>query len=87
MLTAAALAFVINIGGAVFNWIFQKVGRIGTQVFIFALALIGAVYWQYGQTMPGLSDIIQAAVVLFSMAVAFYEVILKYFPTFSGPAQ
>ena len=42
MLTAAALAFLLNIAGGVFNWIFQKAGRLTTQVVLFALALIGA---------------------------------------------
>jgi hypothetical protein len=85
MLTAAALAFLVNIGGAVFNWVFKKVGRGVTQGVIFALALIAAVYWQYGSAFPTLQNYISVAVVIFSMAVAFYEVILRYFPTFSGP--
>ncbi len=82
MLTAAGLAFLVNVGGAAFNWLFARVGRIGTQVAIFILALAAAIYWQYGAAY---SYIAQAAIVLFSMAVAFYEVLLRYFPAFSGP--
>lgn len=87
MLTAAALVFLINVGTAVFNWLFQRVGRFGTQVFIFALALIAALYWQYGTQFPSLQGYVQAAIVLFSLAVAFYEVLLRYFPAFSGPQE
>jgi len=85
MLTTAGLAFLINIGTAVFNWLFQKVGRVGTQVFIFVLALIGAAYAQYGSAFPSFQNDLAAAVILFSLAVAFYEVLLRYFPAFSGP--
>ena len=85
MLTAAALAFIINVATAVFNWVFQKVGRVGTQVFIFVLALGAAAYSQYGSQFPTFQNDLTAAIVLFSLAVAFYEVILKYFPAFSGP--
>jgi hypothetical protein len=85
MLTAAALAFLVNIGGAVFNWVFKKVGRIGTQVVIFALALLAAAYYQYSVDYPDVVATVQSAVVLFSIAVAFYEVVLNRFPIFSGP--
>ena len=85
MLTVSALAFLINVGTAVFNWVFQKVGRVGTQVFIFALALAGAAYAQYGSAFPTFQNELAAAVILFSLAVAFYEVLLRYFPLFSGP--
>lgn len=87
MLTAAALAFAINIGGGIFNWIFQKAGRLATQATIFVLALLAAVYWQYHGLVPGLADVITGAIVLFSMAVAFYEVLLGYFPAFAGPTD
>lgn len=85
MLTAAALAFLVNVGGAAFNWLFQRVGRVGTQVAIFILALATAGYYQYSVNFPDLVSVVQTAIVLFSMAVAFYEVILSYFPLFSGP--
>ena len=85
MLTVSALAFLINIGTAVFNWIFQKVGRVGTQIFIFVLALGGAAYAQYGSAFPTFQSYLTAAVILFSLSVAFYEVLLRYFPAFSGP--
>lgn len=87
MITAAALAFLVNVGGAVFNWIFQKAGRLTTQIVIFALALCAALYFQYGSLYPTLKETVQTAIVIFSLAVAFYEVILRYFPAFSGPQQ
>lgn len=86
MLTAAALAFLVNIGGALFNWIFQRAGRTATQVVIFALALIAAVYWQYSAAVPAVQNVVAAAILLFSLAVTFYEVLLGYFPLFKGPA-
>lgn len=85
MLTATALAFMVNIAGAAFNWLYQKSGRVTTQVVIFMLALIAAVYYQYLAHIPGIQEAVQMAIILFSMAVAFYEVILRYFPFFSGP--
>ncbi len=85
MLTGAALALAINVLTAVFNWVYQKAGRVVTQVFIFVLALIGAAYWQYHGLLPGVAALIAGAVAIFSLAVAFYEVILSYFPLFTGP--
>jgi hypothetical protein len=85
MLTAAALAFAVNLGGAIFNWIFQKVGRVGTQIVLFVLATAAALWYTYGSQFPGLGQLLQMALVIFSLAVAFYEVLLKYFPMFSGP--
>ncbi len=87
MLTAAGLAFLVNIGGAIFNWIYKKAGRFTTQCVIFALALLAALWFQYSAGYPQLQGILTSAVVLFSMAVAFYEVILGYFPVFSGPEK
>lgn len=86
MLTATALAFAVNIGGAVFNWVFQRVGRVWTQVAIFALAVLAAIYYQYSTDFPGIVNLVQVSVVIFSMAVAFYEVLLKQIASvFSGP--
>lgn len=82
MLTAAALALLVNVATGIFNWMFAKVGRVGTQIFIFVIALFAALYWQYGQAY---SEIVQTAIILFCMAVGFYEAILQYFPIFKGP--
>lgn len=87
MLTATALAFAVNIAGALFNWIFQKAGRVTTQVVIFSFALIAALYARYGSALPSLQEWVQTAIVIFSLAVSFYEVILNYFPAFSGPTN
>lgn len=85
MLTAAALAFLLNVAGGVFNWIFKKAGRLTTQVVLFVIALAVAMYWQYGTESPTLVNAVQIAIVLFSMSVGIYEVLLRYFPLFSGP--
>lgn len=85
MLTATALAFAVNVGGAVFNWIFKEVGRVGTQIVLFALALIAAFWYTYGANFPGIGNYLGIALTIFSLAVTFYEVLLRYFPMFSGP--
>lgn len=85
MLTAAALAFVINIAGAAFNWIYKEAGRFTTQVVLFMVALIAAGWYTYGNNFPGIGMYLGIALTIFSLAVTFYEVLLKYFPLFSGP--
>lgn len=84
MLTVSALAFLVNIGGAIFNWTYKEAGRVWTQVIIFALALIAALWYLYQGLVPNLQSYLTAAVGVFCLAVAFYEVILGYFPAFSG---
>ena len=81
------IIFAINIVTSIVKrWIFPKWGAIGTQVFAFGLALIGAVYWTYSSQVPGLEAIVASAIGLFSLAVTFYEVILQHIPLFKGPA-
>jgi hypothetical protein len=38
MITAAALAFLVNVGAAL-NWLVRDIGRIWTQVLLFCLAI------------------------------------------------
>lgn len=85
MLTATALAFAVNVAGAAFNWIFQRVGRVGTQIVIFVFALVAALWYTYSTSFPGVSQYLQITLVIFSLAVTFYEVLLGYFPAFKGP--
>ena len=81
------IMFAINIlTSIVKRWIFPKWGAFGTQVFAFALALIGATYWMYSSQVPGLEAVVAGAIGLFSLAVTFYEVILQHIPLFKGPA-
>lgn len=77
------IVFAINIlTSVVKKWIFPKWGKFGVQLFVFALALIGAAYLTYEAQIPGLSAVVAAAFGLFSLAVTFYEVILSYIPIF-----
>jgi len=86
-MTEIALVFLVNaITSVVKRWIFPKYGKFGVQVIAFALATIGAVYYTYHNEIPGLQNVVAAAISLFSLAVAFYEVILQYIPLFKGPA-
>ncbi len=81
------LVFGINIlTSIVKRWIYPKFGVVGTQVFGFVLAFIGALYWTYKAKIPGLENLITSAVALFALAVAFYEVILQHVPIFKGPS-
>jgi uncharacterized membrane protein len=73
IISVGALAFLVNVlTSLVKNFIQPKFGSIGVQVFAFILALIGAFYILYG-----------AAGAIFSVAVAYYEVILNKISVFS----
>jgi hypothetical protein len=83
MISGAALAFAINIlTSVVKNFILPKFGEIGIHVFAFALATIGALYFLYSDMIPGFSQAVQAAIAVFTTAVAFYEVVLKHLSSF-----
>lgn len=86
MLTGAVLAFVVNIVGAVINWSFVKIGRKATQACLFVIALGVALYYHYAPGFPGLVEWVGTAGIIFSAAVAIYEVFLNQFPVFSGPS-
>lgn len=85
MLTAAALTFAVNVATAVLKWLTGRIGKLGTQIVVFALALVAALFWTYQEQVPGLAAVIAAAIGIFSMAVAFYEVVLSRIPFFKGP--
>lgn len=82
-LPTVAVAFGVNVLTSVLKrWVYPRFGALGVQVTAFVLALIGAWYWLYGQNITQLSTIVTAAVALFSLAVALYEVILRHLPFF-----
>lgn len=88
ILSGAALVFGINIVTSVLkNWVFPKFGAFGVQVVAFVLALLGAFWVIYAAEFPGLQDLALAGGAVFSMAVAFYEVVLKHISFFrEGPS-
>lgn len=85
-MTEAALVLAVTIlTSFIKRWVYPKYGAIGTQVTAFVLALIGAIYYTYAQNIPGLKEVVTFAIGLFSISVAFYEVILQHIPIFKGP--
>lgn len=87
MISTTALVFAINIiTSALKKWIYPNFGATGVQVFVFIAATIGAFYSIYGGNYPGLKDLVMSAVGVFSLAVAFYEVILSKIPVFEQPS-
>lgn len=88
MITEIALVFLVNvITSFVKKWVYPKYGRIGTQVLAFLAALLGALYYTYSFKLPGLKAFVESALAIFSLAVAFYEVVLKYIPFFQGDSS
>jgi hypothetical protein len=84
IISVGALAFLVNVlTSLVKNFIQPKFGSIGVQVFAFILALIGAFYILYGANIPNLQSWVVAAGAIFSVAVAYYEVILNKISVFS----
>ena len=85
LLTVGALAFATNIlTSLVKRWVYPTYGAFGLQVIAFALALIGAFVFLYGNQFPGLMDLLVAGGIIFSTAVAFYEVVLQRIDVFKG---
>lgn len=68
------------------RWVIPKWGKFGVQVFVFILAAIAALYMTYSAGFPALTEIVEQAIKVFSLAVALYEVILKRFDFFKGQA-
>jgi hypothetical protein len=87
MITAAALAFAVNVANAVIRWAFGRFGKLATQVLVFVLATVAAVLWYYRLQIPGLLDLAKTVAIIFSLNVAFYEVALSRLSFFKGPAQ
>ncbi len=85
MVTAAAIVFAVNVFASILKrWVAPKFGRLGVQVTVFILAAIGALYASYHGQFPELKVWAEAALGVFSLSVAFYEVILSRLPVFKG---
>jgi hypothetical protein len=83
MVETSVIVLAVNILTAVARkWIFPKWGRLGVQVIAFVLALIGAAWVTYSGGFPGLIVIVEEGLKLLALAIAFYEVVLKYIPVF-----
>ena len=78
ILSATAIAFAVNILTSISKgWIRPKFGVLGVHIVMFALAVIGALYVVYGGSYPSITRGVEAGLIIFSMAVTFYEVLLK----------
>lgn len=85
MLTAAAVILVINVASSILKrWIYPKFGRTGVQVTVYAISLIGALYYSFSGQIEGLKKIVEASLSIFSLSVTFYEVVLSRFRWFKG---
>lgn len=85
MITTAAIVFAVNILASFLKRsITPKWGIIGTQVTVFILALIGALYYTFSGVYPGLQAWVVQGLEIFAISVAFYEVILSKIPVFKG---
>lgn len=85
-MTDVALIFIINaLSSFLKKWVYPKFGKVGVQVLIFGLAVLGAIYWTYGQNVLGIKEVVVAAIGLFSLSVTFYEVILSHLAVFKQP--
>lgn len=78
MITLGAITFTINIATSLLKqYVYPRYGKLGVQIFAFACALIAALYVSYKDQFPGLEEFIITVLAIFSMAVAFYEVVLQ----------
>lgn len=85
MLTAAAVIFAVNIlTSFIKRWVKPNWGNVGVQVVVFVLAVLGALYATYKGQFPELRVWAEATLGVFSLSVAFYEVILSHIPLFKG---
>lgn len=85
MITTTAFAFLITILTSVVKWLNAKMGAIWVHVFVFLFAVLIAFYMEYSSLYPSIVDFVAKIAVLFSGAVAMYEVILNKIPFFQGP--
>ncbi len=85
MISAAALVFAVNVFSSVLKrWVKPAFGVVGVHVTVFILALIGALYVTYQGVFPDIATWVGTALAVFTLAVAFYEVILSHIPIFKG---
>lgn len=84
-MTEIATVFAINVLTSILKrWIEPKWGKLGTQVTVFILALIGGWYIMFGKEIITLSNLVGSGIALFSLSVALYEVLLKHIGVFKG---
>lgn len=82
MITGASVVLLVNVLATVLKkYVAPKFGRTGVQVTVFVLALIGAIYMNYGADYK---VYLAEAALVFSLAVTLYEVILNRLPFFKG---
>jgi len=78
MITLGAITLIINVATSLLKqFVYPRFGKLGVQIFAFACALIAALYVTYKEQFPGLEEFIITVLAIFSMAVAFYEVVLQ----------
>lgn len=85
MLTTAAVAFLVSLGTTTLKWVDSRLGGHAVHAVVFVLALVGAVYLQYHSLFPTWDGYLKNVLVLFSGAVALYQVLLSNFGFFQGP--
>lgn len=85
MLTTASIVFAVNVLSSILKRVVApKWGTFGTQVVVFVLALIGALYFTLQGSFPGIVDWVKQGLQIFALAVTLYEVILSRIPLFKG---
>ena len=88
MLTGAAVIFLVNV---VSSWlkrfVVPRFGRLGVQVLVFVAAAVGASFYTFKGQIAGIQEFLTSAFGIFSLSVAFYEVILSRFSWFKGVAD
>lgn len=84
-ISSTAIIFSVNVLTSVLKrWVYPKWGKTGVQVVVFCLALIGAVYPSLSVQFPSLQLFISNAIVIFTIAIASYEVIWSRISWFKG---
>jgi len=78
MITLGAITFAINVATSLLKkYVYPRYGKLGVQVFAFTCAVLAAIYVSYKDQFPGLETFFLAVLTIFSMSVAFYEVVLQ----------
>lgn len=84
ILSAGALVLAINVLTSVVKRWIAPLGTLAVHIFAFALATVGALYFLYGGQYPGIVHLAQTGALIFSTAVAFYEVVLQHVSIFKN---
>jgi len=82
-LSIGAIALVANVFSSFMKThVYPRFGSTGVHVVTFLVAAFGAWFYIYGREIPSLMSFAVMAGGIFSLAVTFYEVILKKFDWF-----